>query len=249
MNLDPIYKGNDIQFSKLLTATCQLYRTRFVSILVLSIIGALPSLYMRCFVPGITSSIFIFVSSVISVILGILSYMSIMYLVDDVAAGRATSIVIVLRKAVARIPIAITTGLLSAIRLIGWFLLLFVPGMIKSVRYSFTTQAVTLRNVAHSEAICYSIRMVEDFWWTVVVAGFLIGLPGFILSLPFILMRLAAPANIQEPSWGMFAVQILISGFYCVGETLLFLALERIKAINTEITVAPHADPQSALEE
>ena len=249
MNMEPIYKGNVIQFAKLLTATWQLYRTHFIPILVLSVIGSLPSLYIRCFVPGIPSPIFTFVSAVIGVILGLLSYMSLMYIVDDAAAGRATSIVIALRKALTRIPIVITTGLLSTIRLFGWFLLLFVPGIIKSVRYSFTLQAVALRNVAHSEAIRYSIRMVENFWWTVVFAGFFIGLPGLILSLPFVLKGPDVLANVHGLAWGMVAVQILTTGFYFVGETLLFLAIERIKIITTEVSATSHADPKPAPEE
>ncbi len=234
MNLEPIYKGNEMQFTKLLSATWQLYRTHFVSILILSVIGTLPSIYTLCFVAGIPNpTVASAVRGVIGLILGLLSYMAIMYVVNDAAIGSTTGIVTALRKAFVRLPVAITTVLLSIIRLLGWFLLLFIPGIIKSVRYSFSLQAVALRNVAHSEAIRYSIKMVDDFWWTVVFANFIIGLPGLILSIiPILLFIVTGPnmlANIHELSWGMAAAQILITSFYYVGETLLFLSLERIK--------------------
>lgn len=246
MNLKPIYEGNEIQFCKLFTATWRLYRTHFIPILVLTVIGGLPSLYTLCFVPVTPRPTFgsFFANAVIGSILWLLSYMSIMSIVDDGAAGRSTSIVAAFRKAVSRLPVAITTGLLTIIKLFGWWLLLFIPGMIKSVRYSFTLQAVVLRKVAHSEAIRYSMKLVDDYWWTVVIADFFIGLPGFILGLPFILKGPDTLANVHGLGWGMAVVQILITGFWHVGNTLLFLVLEQIKTNATDVASAPPPVPE-----
>jgi len=241
MNLESVYEENKIQFGKLFGATWSLYKTHFISIFVLTFIGILPSLYAFYIDPAIlaepTLASFLF-NAVIGGSLGLISYMSIMNIVDDSVAGRYTGIIMAIRKAVSRLPIAVTTGLLTLIMLLGWFLLLIIPCMIKSVRYSFTIQAVAIRKVAHLEAVRYSVKMVDDYWWTVVIAGFLIGLPGFILSIgaPFILSTLNTSVNIQSVFLGVVVVHILTTSFWYVGETLLFLALEGIKTNSAIIT-------------
>jgi len=246
MNLEPIYTGNEIRFGKLFAATWRLYRNHFVPILALTVIGLLPALFNLFLFPAAPPTPtfgWFFVNFVIGGILSLLSYMSIISIIDDSIAGRPTNIATAFRNAVSRLPAAIVTGLLTFIKLVGWFLLLFIPGIIKSVRYSFTIQAVVLRNVAYSEANRYSTKLVNNYWWTVVIAGIFFGLPGFILSLPFIMKNMLG--NVHGFSWGMVIVQILTTGFWYGGETLLFLVLERIKS-SADVAAAPSDVPPPA---
>lgn len=233
MELEPIYAGNKIRFGKLFAATWQVYRTHIIPILALTLIGALPFLYDiytgRTMSRELTFVSFIF-STACGELLWLLPFMSIINIVDDIVAGRPTNTMTSVKKAVFRLPAAIITKLLSLTMLLGWFLLLIIPGIIKTIRYSLSTQAVTLRKVANLEAIRYSVKLVDDYWWSVVIADFLIGfLPGFVLFIPFSVKGPGMLFNPQRFFLVVTVVQILSTGFRYVGETLLFLALERIK--------------------
>jgi hypothetical protein len=71
--------------------------------------------------------------------------------------------------------------------------------------------------------------LVDGYWWTVVLAGILIGLSGIILGQPFFLMRGDTLESFHRTFIGLTVVQIFTAGFWSAGETLLFLVLERIK--------------------
>ena len=236
MDLKVISAAPSLQYMELLKASWKLLRAHFSPIVLLAAAGALPGIYLVQTMPETALESPPFLLILAGALISMLSYMSIIILIDDVVADREVSLMHIFERASARLPLAITTGLLCLLRLCGWFLLLFIPGIIKSVRYSFSLQAVVLREKAHGEAIDYSINLVRGHWWSVVIAGIWISMPQFILSLPF---AASHPASGSITSFLLGVVQILTTAFWYVGETVLFLALEELKQPQTILPPPP----------
>ncbi len=245
MDLKVIGASPSLQYMELLKISWKLLREHFSSITILAALGALPGIYLIQTMPETALESPPFLLILAGALISMLSYMSIIIFIDDVVADREISLAHIFERASARLPLAITTGLLCLLRLFGWFLLLFIPGIIKSVRYSFSLQAVVLREKAHGEAIDYSINLVRDYWWSVVIAGICISLPQFILSLPF---AASHPASGSIPSLLLGIIQILTTAFWYVGETVLFLALEQLKQPPATIPAMPPPPPTTTVD-
>ena len=245
MDLKVIGPSPSLQYMELLKVSWKLLREHFSSITILAAVGALPGIYLIQTMPETALESPPFLLILAGALISMLSYMSIIILIDDVVADREVSLMHIFERASARLPLAITTGLLCLLRLCGWFLLLFIPGIIKSVRYSFSLQAVVLREKAHGEAIDYSINLVRGYWWSVVIAGICISLPQFILSLPF---AASHPASGSITSLLLGIIQILTTAFWYVGETVLFLALEQLKQPSATIPAMPPPPPTTTVD-
>ncbi|WP_018702650.1 hypothetical protein [Anaeromusa acidaminophila] len=245
MDLKIIGSSPSLQYMELLKISWKLLREHFSSITILAAVGALPGIYLIQTMPETALESPPFLLILAGALISMLSYMSIIIFIDDVVADREISLAHIFERASARLPLAITTGLLCLLRLFGWFLLLFIPGIIKSVRYSFSLQAVVLREKAHGEAIDYSINLVRGYWWSVVIAGICISLPQFILSLPF---AASHPASGSITSLLLGIIQILTTAFWYVGETVLFLALEQLKQPSATIPAMPPPPPTTTVD-
>lgn len=245
MDLKVIGPSPSLQYMELLKISWKLLREHFSSITILAAVGALPGIYLIQTMPETALESPPFLLILAGALISMLSYMSIIIFIDDVVADREISLAHIFERASARLPLAITTGLLCLLRLFGWFLLLFIPGIIKSVRYSFSLQAVVLREKAHGEAIDYSINLVRGYWWSVVIAGICISLPQFILSLPF---AASHPASGSITSLLLGIIQILTTAFWYVGETVLFLALEQLKQPSATIPAMPPPPPTTTVD-
>lgn len=245
MDLKVIGPSPSLQYMELLKVSWKLLREHFSSITILAAVGALPGIYLIQTMPETALESPPFLLILAGALISMLSYMSIIIFIDDVVADREISLAHIFERASARLPLAITTGLLCLLRLFGWFLLLFIPGIIKSVRYSFSLQAVVLREKAHGEAIDYSINLVRGYWWSVVIAGICISLPQFILSLPF---AASHPASGSITSLLLGIIQILTTAFWYVGETVLFLALEQLKQPSATIPAMPPPPPTTTVD-
>ena len=245
MDLKVIGPSPSLQYMELLKVSWKLLREHFSSITILAAVGALPGIYLIQTMPETALESPPFLLILAGALISMLSYMSIIIFIDDVVADREISLAHIFERASARLPLAITTSLLCLLRLFGWFLLLFIPGIIKSVRYSFSLQAVVLREIAHGEAIDYSINLVRGHWWGVVIAGICISLPQFILSLPF---AASHPASGSITSLLLGIIQILTTAFWYVGETVLFLALEQLKQPPATIPAMPPPPPTTTVD-
>lgn len=245
MDLKVIGPSPSLQYMELLKVSWKLLREHFSSITILAAVGALPGIYLIQTMPETALESPPFLLILAGALISMLSYMSIIIFIDDVVADREISLAHIFERASARLPLAITTGLLCLLRLFGWFLLLFIPGIIKSVRYSFSLQAVVLREKAHGEAIDYSINLVRGYWWSIVIAGICISLPQFILSLPF---AASHPASGSITSLLLGIIQILTTAFWYVGETVLFLALEQLKQPSATIPAMPPPPPTTTVD-
>lgn len=138
----------------------------------------------------------------------------------------------ILAKIFELFPWILGTALLVFLALVGWTLLFIIPGLIFSVYYLFSMQAVMLRGKHGWEAVKYSKALVKGRWWSVFLTG--VG-----LTLLFAVMQLSAQVIFitLEALIRMAGVHAVLSelamkilgGFTLTGMTLLFLQLEQEK--------------------
>lgn len=129
---------------------------------------------------------------------------------------------------------AIGTNIIYGVSIFIFTLLLIIPGLIWSVFYVFAIQVVVLKNKSGLEALAYSKQVVKGYWWKVfftlfcfvtielifrVSIGFIEGLflSGILTSLEILLDTIGD----------------ILSAFFTVGATILFINLDNIQTENT----------------
>ncbi len=233
MLVESIAAGGGISFGALFANTWSIYKKHFFPIIGLTVICILPGFFFGLFNPDpvkepgeALKELAVFF--VIGMIFTTLSFLAVSVYIGAAVAGNPVSFTDAVNKACSRMPAGITTGLLTIVMLLGWFLLLFIPGLIKSVRYSFVMQAVALRGAGNMAAVRCSQRVVEDFWWVTVFASVMLSLPGLIVAVALELIAGPDGDGIVF-SLALLSISIMETGFWHTGNTLLFLGLERIK--------------------
>lgn len=126
----------------------------------------------------------------------------------------------------------ILTGVLTYFLLMGWTLLLIVPGFIFFIYYIFSVYAVILRRHVGLKAIHYSKDLIKGQWRNTFLN--LAGLAGIFLLLRFganfLLSVLGTPLNFMGISEAAsFLTGKILQAFLIIGVTLLFLRLEAKK--------------------
>ena len=104
------------------------------------------------------------------------------------------------RGAVSRWWPMIWTGLLAGLVLLGLTLLLIVPGIIWFVYYAFLVPVVAF-GLTGTEALAESKRLVKGNWWRTAGCGFVIGLVGFALMAPGLILQTVYYAFFSPDSW------------------------------------------------
>lgn len=100
-------------------------------------------------------------------VFGTLLQLSLIRMVESSMLGSPITLPEALRHAFSRWMPALGTGLLSLLIVAAWSLLLFVPGFIWSVYYTFGLMVVALRGVSGKAALDRSKAMVRGRWWRV----------------------------------------------------------------------------------
>jgi hypothetical protein len=125
----------------------------------------------------------------------------------------------------------IGTGLLALVIVLGYTLLLVVPGIIWGVYYLFVIYIVALRNKTGKAALEYSQSLVSGHWWDVFVVylgiSIVLGVVGGVISALFKWL----PLNLFT-SLISFSLQTIIGSFLTVSITILFLNLDFVKGPN-----------------
>ncbi len=136
-----------------------------------------------------------------------------------------------LQKSFSRWGAMLVTGFLAGLIILGFTLLLVIPGIIRSIYYSFIVFVVILRNINGKTALDYSKNLVEGQWWRVfgftlffrVIGtgiGIVMGL--FLLYIPDLL--------IIDLMTYIFAE--IIDVYFIVALTVFFLNIDYLKNIN-----------------
>ena len=230
MIVESVVDGTELRFGKLFAATWQLYRKYFVPVTVLAVFSVLPDWFGFFQDTGDEFDFARFsMEFLLAIIITVFPFMAVAVIAAEGAEGRYPCFADTVRRTLSVLPRAFITYLLMMLFLAGWLLLLIIPGVIKMVRYSFVFQAVILRSAGYMEAFRYSQRLVKDYWWVTVFATVMVFLPGISVELLF----WGANGFSFQSTPGLSPIEaiikVLTNGFFFVGDTLLFLALERIK--------------------
>ena len=130
----------------------------------------------------------------------------------------------------------VSTSLLALLIILGYTLLLIVPGVIWGVYYAFVVYVVILRNKTGKAALAYSKSLVAGRWGTLfviylglsIVLGFIAGVSGFLSK--------GLPNNFFLSLIGL-SLRSVLESLYAVAGTILFLNFELVK--NTSNTHTP----------
>lgn len=100
-------------------------------------------------------------------VFGTLLQLSLIRMVESSMLGSPITLQEALRHALSRWMPALGTGLVSLLIVAAWSLLLFVPGFIWSVYYTFGLMVVALRGLSGKAALDRSKALVRGRWWRV----------------------------------------------------------------------------------
>ncbi len=121
---------------------------------------------------------------------------------------------------------SILATLLAVIVIIGYSLLLIIPGIIKVVQFTFVIYVVVLRGRTGKEALDYSKAIVEGNWWRVVGFYLLIRLITWGAALAvFFPLRLIP--NLTIIHLLVYTIFDFFGTYFVILLTILFLDLEQ----------------------
>lgn len=229
----PSLKLNDI-FSK----TWEVYTKNFTNILMVVLIVYIPVnalLFLVSSNDTLFDSVVPFnrMAQVLKVLIGIIPTFALIFITAKTMDGEIFDFKAVLSLAVKKWGRGICTALYQSVIIIALLFLLVVPGLIWIVYYSFTYQAVALRDLKNKEALDYSKYLVKGNWWAT------LGFSSAVILAPAVLgMVLPYTVNYITDSYrGLEPVKIavdvvinMINAFSTVGMTILFFEIERMKA-------------------
>jgi hypothetical protein len=173
----------------------------------------------------------------------LIAVLAISHLTEKAICGERSSLKEAVSRAFARYGIAIWTNLISSLIILGFSLLLIIPGIVKSVQYAFINYVVVLRDLGGKEARQYSLKVVGDYGFEVFGLIVLIGLlsRGVTSAIGYLLS-----SYIPDMVGVYFAFDISASFFryyFTVLMVVLFLDLEKKIAARVD-----HEGPGEALD-
>lgn len=130
-----------------------------------------------------------------------------------------------LRKAFSRWGSSVGTSMLTVLIIVGFMLLLVIPGVIWSLYYIFVMQVVILRGIAGKAALNYSKSLVKGRWWNVFWKLLVLGLINIAIGVTIGFCSVLAPDVIGIIAETFFNI---VTAFYIVGTTIIFLNLDYI---------------------
>lgn len=162
---------------------------------------------------------------ILVMLLLILIDFAVIHITTESVTGNTINYKQAINKGFAPLFISILTIITTTIIVLGGFLLLIIPGIYLTVRYTFVLHAVVLKNLQHSEARQYSKRLVDGRWWKVLgyslVIYTIVILASFILNLTY---------NLVPLNFIFFVVfriiRDTITSFSIIALTIFFLNLD-----------------------
>ena len=172
----------------------------------------------------------------VAFIFSLLSTMAIAIMVENLFLNKKADFSEAFQQAYSKWRSGVSTSLLALLIILGYTLLLIVPGVIWGVYYAFVVYVVILRNKTGKAALAYSKSLVAGRWGTLfviylglsIVLGFIAGVSGFLSK--------GLPNNFFLSLIGL-SLRSVLESLYAVAGTILFLNFELVK--NTSNTHTP----------
>lgn len=167
----------------------------------------------------------------------ILATMAIALIVEKLFLGEQIKPLEAFKRAFSNWIGGIKTGLLMLIIVIGYTLLLIIPGIIWGIYYSFVIYIVILRNKTGKAALDYSKSLVTGNWGTLFLIylgiGIVLGVIGGVTGALFRWL----PTNFFV-SLLNYSIQSIFHSFYTVIVAIVFLNFDFIKGVKNASSLA-----------
>lgn len=164
--------------------------------------------------------VFLFVVGFISHIIG---SCALIQFIADIIYNKAINWTIIMSFARAKSSTAAITYAIFMLRILLLGLLFVIPGIIYTIIYIFTLEAVVLRGLRGMKALKYSKELVKGYWWRVFSS--LLLLKVIEISLGYIFKTYFTYLSFY------FLLGPVFKGFEVVFTLLLFVRLEQLKGL------------------
>jgi len=135
----------------------------------------------------------------------------------------------------------IKTGYMAGLIILGYTLLFIVPGIIRSVYYTFSMYIVVLRKISGKEALDYSKKLVEGQWWHVFGYTFLFLAMSYAIGIFLGLLLLLIP-DILIIDLIVFTFAEICGVLFIIAITVFFINTDFLNDMNMENPIE-HTDP------
>jgi len=234
-----------IRLDKTLSFSWEIFVDNLGSLLILAALAGAPGLILQVFThplqmkaahsgsmaPSLGAGILAvsFVGIAVMFLVQLLTVLAMAVIVQQSVLDKDVSLGSALSAALPRLLPGFGTILLGMLLLMGWSLLLVIPGMIFALYYMFQVQAVALRGESFMGAIRYSKNLVKGYWWRLAWILFVCTMLGIlVVGVPltasvFFITNKIVLAGIY------FVLNVAFSSYFNVVLVVLFLALECLK--------------------
>jgi hypothetical protein len=227
-------KAKKLGIIDLLGGGWSIYRANIKTIFTIVLCVYFPIDLIIAFVPRNTQ-LYNLILGALQFFIGILATIAIAIITEKAIEGKSVDWIEALQFARSKWTKAIGTGLLLWIRILGFMLLLIIPGLIYSLYYVFWDSVVALRDRSGKEALEYSKKLVVGQWWRIFEITLIIVLLAIILSQGVsYLMSLIS----DNPFFGIIPNLLtdIVGSFITVTFVLLFLNNDFVR--RTELLAA-----------
>ncbi len=233
-------RSREFSLRDILTSSWSIFNDRFSTIGVITLLIYIPINIVLAFVSIDTLvereglfrgfKLYLQIARLLEGLIGVLATMAIAYVVERLLAGEKIEYSPAMKKSLSRWKSVIWTGIVAGAIILGFTLLLIVPGIIWSVYYLFFIMVVALRDKRGKAALDYSKSLVKGKWWRVVGISLGLGIIQIaayaVIEIPFLFTPDGAVMDVISGT-----LMDLASSFFTVAATVFFLNLEYLKTI------------------
>ncbi len=160
------------------------------------------------------------------------------YIIESSVNGEQISFEKALQHALCRWPAAIWTTILGTLIIMAFSLLMFIPGLIIGIYYSFFIYVVALRGMSGMKALCSSKQLIKGHWWRTFLITGIVGIMNFIATI-----LLSSPYIIFKPSPFIDSMTNTIANVFCGA---IFTSMLIVLFLNTDyLTNTPKTAEES----
>jgi hypothetical protein len=150
-----------------LSMAWSVYCQRLRAILIITLIVYIPTNIIEFFILMNVEKVESYMKFVMNLemFIGVIACMGIAIIVEKAVKNEDVDWKTALSQSFASWNKCVVTNLSAGLRVLGWTLLLIVPGIIWFIYYYFVTQIVALRGISGIKVLDYSKALVKGRWW------------------------------------------------------------------------------------
>lgn len=222
-------KSRNLNFFELSIISLKAFFNRIIDIFILVILINIPIRIAYLFISSfiIDTREHFFISLLMTILEGfilLIPTISVILIISNEINGYKFKLSKIFSKSISLWKGAVITNVIEGIITFLLFILLIIPGIVWSVYYIFSMQAVTFENLRGKEALDYSKSLVKGQWWKV----FLIFLPYAIIyfAIFWFLKTPNAFGEVNTLSIIVIPIRELVNVFLVVVTSILYINIQ-----------------------